>query len=83
MKILKEEKCGPFTFNPGDTITVKGDIEYHSFWGRCRKIKDHEYIKYEFTEENCPVEIDTVYIVELNNELGLEIGFGGVIGKKK
>ena len=76
MEIIKKVKCGPFLLHPGDNIRVVGDIN-----DGMSGIDDYEYLKYEFTEEDGTVEVDTVYIVKVEGELGLEIGYGGIVGK--
>jgi len=82
--ILREEKCGPFVLDPGDTITVEGNIDYYDgLTGKTSKIEKKTYLKYEIKPEDGRTHVDTVYIIYVNGELELETGFGAVIGKKK
>ena len=78
MEIIKKVKCGPFKLYPGDNIKVVGDIH-----DGILNINNYEYLKYEFTEDDGIVEVDTIYIVRVEGELGLSVGYGGIVGKSK
>lgn len=69
-KILTKSKVSPINIMPGDTIELR-----YSELGKPDRFVRRDIEKY--------MVIDTLIIVELENELGLEVGIGGFFGKEK
>lgn len=71
MKILQEKDIAPIYLRPQDTIKVS----YTDSNGTTSELIEATVDKEMFC--------DVVYIIQLEDEFGLECGIGGIIGKRK